>query len=85
MIVETHVFTPHRFRPDRYHRPVWYVFTGTGYGGTAPPDMAQIPAGCFDMGEHFGEGGGDGLIPPMQLSNSTYLPTFKLCRNERRG
>ena len=41
----------------------------------SPPDMAQIPAGCFDMGDSFAEGYGDEL-PVHEVCLSAFEMDF---------
>ncbi len=51
---------------------------------SAPAGMSRIPAGCFEMGDHFGEGVGDGEIPvhSVCLTNDFYMDQHEVTNAE---
>jgi formylglycine-generating enzyme required for sulfatase activity len=52
------------------------------YGGTGSP-MAPIPAGCFDMGDHFNEIGDDALpVHNVCITSSFYMDVHEVTNAE---
>lgn len=51
---------------------------------SVPPGMALIPSGCFDMGDHFDESGGNDELPVHQvcITSDFYMDMHEVTNSE---